>query len=86
LLVGEVPERTGERDREQEREQHLHSGEGDTKLVQQLDQLAVEPFVSALVLPPGLIRVAGRHRGSGLPPSRFGNPPVERDTADRRSR
>src|SRR5207253_1540927 len=39
----------GERDREQEREQHLYAGQGDPELVQQLDQLPVDAFLRVLV-------------------------------------
>ena len=40
-----------ERHREQESEQHLHPGQRDPQLLQQLAEIAIEPFVFGL-LPP----------------------------------
>jgi hypothetical protein len=53
LHVGELREATRERDREQEREEYLHAGQRDPELVQELDQLPIEPssWLSSLPLP-----------------------------------
>ena len=48
LEVGDPLEPLGERHREQEREQHLHAGERDPQLVQELDQLTVNSFLLGL--------------------------------------
>ena len=45
LPVGELAEPLGEREREEEREQHLDAGDGDPHLVQELDQLTVDPLL-----------------------------------------
>src|SRR3712207_4572387 len=45
----EAREPLREREREEEREQHLHAGQRDPELVQELDQLAVEPARLVLV-------------------------------------
>ena len=48
LQVGHLRETLGERDGEQEREEHLHAGERHPQLIEQLDQLAVDPLLVAL--------------------------------------
>ena len=49
LEVGHLAEALRERHAEQEREQHLDAGERDAQLVQELDQLPIEPFLLALI-------------------------------------
>ena len=53
LQVGRLLEALRERDGEQEREQHLDAGERDPQLVEELDQLSVDPLLVCLL----------RHRG-----------------------
>ena len=48
LELGHLREALCEGHAEQEREQHLDAGERDAELVQELDQLSIEPFVLAL--------------------------------------
>jgi hypothetical protein len=50
LSVRHVLEPVRERDGEEKREQDLNAGQHDAKLVQELDQLAVEAFLFALRL------------------------------------
>ena len=49
LHVGDTAEPLRERDGEQEGEEHLDAGERDPQLVQELDQLAVDPFLACLL-------------------------------------
>jgi hypothetical protein len=49
LQVRDAVEALGERHTEQEGEEHLDAGERDAELVEQLDQLAVELLLVALV-------------------------------------
>ena len=49
LEVGRLGEALGEGDAEQEREEHLHAGQGHAELVQELDQLPVQALLLALV-------------------------------------
>jgi len=49
LELGDARPAVRERDGEQEREQHLHAGEHDAELVEELDQLAVEIVLVALL-------------------------------------
>ena len=57
-----------ERHREQEGEQHLHPRQRDPQLLQQLAEIAVEPFVF------GLFRPEGRPRIASLDPASFSIP------------
>ncbi len=52
LQVGHLLEALGERDGEQEGEEHLHAGERHAQLVEELDQLAVDPLLVRLLRPP----------------------------------
>ena len=53
LQLGHLLEALAERHREQEGEEHLHAGERHAQLVEELDQLAVDPLLVRLL----------RHRG-----------------------
>src|SRR4051812_35200809 len=63
LELGDPGPAVGERDRQQEREQHLHPGQRHPELVQELDQLAIE------VLPLALAH-RKRSRSGGITSSR----------------
>jgi len=47
--MAELRPAAGERQRQQEREQHLDAGQRNAELVQQLDQLSVEALFSRLL-------------------------------------
>ena len=49
LQMRRLREATRERDRQEKREQHLHAGQRHAELVQELDQLAVDPLLLVLV-------------------------------------
>src|SRR4029453_17167552 len=65
---GELGEALAERGGEQEREQHLHTGQDDSELVQQLEQLPVEPFGRALPICHGNSRTRAATADQQLAP------------------
>src|SRR5919201_2845015 len=65
LEVGRLAEAVREGDGEEEAEQHLHARQGDTELVQKLDQLAVEP-IAILSHGASVPGVAGAETGRRL--------------------
>jgi hypothetical protein len=65
LEVRDVREALVERHHEQEREQHLHPGNRDPKLLEELHQVAVEPLPLGFV--PTRARLPIGHAPEGIP-------------------